>query len=298
MGTNCSVSTNLTVIDMSSVVFQTSTSTLFANSGLGGGLAIYPDRPSPSATGDFSAVTVVATITPAVPGIALYFGAFDVGDPSLLTAAPDNNGTSPDGAFTITARTGTNGAVSTNFHVSMQPGDNFRVVASPLANFRSDCLAANTNDPGELWFTGSTNRIPTNCKTPMLTVWRRLHVEVDSMAAVPAGSNAAFGNIVALSGSPSTGATNAALDVNLVTGLTPTDNSLNLDTGGNGRFENGSILIGSPGNQKQTSGLLGNGATYVRMPTGGFLQYSLHDYGNQCRHQFRCSHQRANMLSH
>jgi hypothetical protein len=261
----------LTVIDMSSVVFQSSTSQLFANSNAGGGLAIYPDLPTPSATGDFSAVTVVATITPAVPGITLYFEAFDVGDPSLLTSPPDNNGTSPDGAFTITANTDANGRVSTNFHVSMQPGDNFRVVASPLANFPGDCVAANTNDPGALWFSGGTNEIPANCTSPMLTVWRRLHVEVDSMAAIGPGSNAVFGNIVGLLGNPATGATNAALDVNLVTGLTPTDNSLNLDSlpaPGNGRFENGSILIGTPGSQQLTTGLLGNGTNYIRMPTG------------------------------
>ncbi|MFT5030053.1 MAG: hypothetical protein ACI9VS_002505, partial [Candidatus Binatia bacterium] len=116
-----------------------------------------------------------------------------------------------------------------------------------------------------------TNLIPVIYTTPMLTVWRRLHVEVDSMEAVPVLANTVMGSITQIFGTQAGGATQAVLNVSLVNGLAPTDNSNNLDSNPprNGRFENGTALIGQSPNLAVTQGLLGNGASFVRMPNGG-----------------------------
>jgi hypothetical protein len=99
----------------------------------------------------------------------------------------------------------------------------------------------------------------------MLTVWRRLHVEVDSMGTVT--NNIVSANVVSISGSSSV-ATGLALDVNLRTGLNPQDNSQNLSDSppGNGRFENGWVKIGV--DQVQTTVIDGNGDTFVQRTAG------------------------------
>lgn len=90
------------------------------------------------------------------------------------------------------------------------------------------------------------------------------------MAAPPAtGAEKNFvdGNLTGVVGNGAV-AQRVNLSMNLRTGLTPQDNSRNLDSipADNGRFENGWIMIGSgsgtPG-ETQTSALLGNGDDYV-----------------------------------
>jgi hypothetical protein len=275
--TGCTMSTNLTVIGLSSVVFQTNTSPLFANAGVGGGRAIYPDKPTPGSGGDYSLVKVVATIAPAMPGISLYLKSFDVDDPSSTNAPLDDEAAGPDnkatsnkagrlggGSDTITLVTDTNGVARTDFNVTLQPGDNFRVVASPLSDFPNHCVALQATNNGAVVFLNSTVEIPSNYQTELLTVWRRLHVEVDSMSAVI--NNRVTGNVSAIRGN-SSGATNVVLSVNLKTQLTPADSSTNLSSPSpaNGRFENGSITIGT----STSTGLLGNGDNFVWMPAGG-----------------------------
>lgn len=282
--TGCTSSTNLTVIGLGSVSFQTNLSALFGNPGLGGGLAIYPDKPTPGSTGDYSAVKVVATITPAMPGITLFLKAFDVDDPSSTSAPLDDEAASQDnkalankagqlggGGDTITLVTDTNGVAKTDFNVTLQPGDNFRVVASPLADFQNHCAALQANDHGALVYLNSTNEIPPNYQnyvTPMLTVWRRLHVEVDSMSAVT--NNQVTGFVTKMLGN-SSGVTNVFLSKNLKTGLTLPDNSTNLSSPSpeNGRFENGWMAIGN-----NTNNVLGNGDDFVQM-SGGTVKFNL-----------------------
>lgn len=117
-------------------------------------------------------------------------------------------------------------------------------------------------------------RLASHYLSDVLTVWRFLHVEVDSMAAPPttgAEKNTADGNLTGVVGNR-TVAQRVNLNINLKTGFTPQDNSDNLTAGtGNGRFENGWIKIGSGGGapgQTQTGALLGNGDDYVRRDAG------------------------------
>jgi len=279
----CPVSTNITVLDVTSVVFQTNNSPLLLNTNLGGpggGLAIFPDKPTPTSTLDYSSVRVVATVQPAISNVQVYFRSIDVDDPSSTNTPPlddetvghDNKATNnpsgnlAGGGDTITLRTSAGGVAWTNFNTTMQPGDNFRVVASLLADFsnNTNAVALQTNDHGAVVYRGNTNEIPSNNQTEMLTVWRRLHVEVDSMAAVT--NNFVSGNITAISGN-GTVATNLTLGTNLNTGLSPADASSNLTSSANlGWFENGTIMIGTNGPQTNVTG---NGDTFV-IKTSGF----------------------------
>lgn len=280
----CAASTNLTVIDVVSVSFQTNLSAILVNSNAGGGLAIFPDKPNLTSTGDFSSVKVVVIIQPALTNIALYLRSIDVDDPSSDHAPPlddesratDNKATSnPNGRLggggdTITLMTATNGIAQTNFFVTMQPGDNFRVIASPLSDFPNHCSALQTNHHGALVFGSTTNEIPSNYRTPMLTVWRRLHVEMDSMAAVPPYANSVSGGITSLLGDIMNGSTQAVINVNLVTDLTPNDISRNLSSSpqANGRFERGGMLIGVSPDSAVTLSLQGNGDDFLRTTNG------------------------------
>jgi hypothetical protein len=162
------------------------------------------------------------------------------------------------------ALTDASGVASNYFRVTMQPGDNFRVVASCDPNFGSQYQADINSTTGGIVDTNG-NPIASGYVTEMLTVWRRLHVEVDSMGTVT--NNIVSANVVSISGSSSV-ATGLALDVNLRTGLNPQDNSQNLSDSppGNGRFENGWVKIGV--DQVQTTVIDGNGDTFVQRTAG------------------------------
>ena len=231
--------------------------------------------------------------------VTLYLRSFDVDDPTAATNAVDNESTDDDNRGTTPARAGqftgqSSGLLAltfaanvreTNaeFQVTMQPGDNFRVAVNADSNF---LLRLENRDTTQ--HVGSTEavmnankqrichpnvsgapadrelRLSTNYASEVLTVWRFLHVEVDSMAAVT--NNEVSGSITAIHGAGSS-ATNLVLNVNLRTGLTPNDLSANLSSGNdNGRFENGRIEIGA--NQVVTLNIMGNGDNVVREPVG------------------------------
>jgi len=102
----------------------------------------------------------------------------------------------------------------------------------------------------------------------VLTVWRRLHVEVDSMGPVPAWpdveANEVRGKVVRIEGN-GTMATRVFVDQNLDDGSPRLDDPNNP---GNGRFENGVITIGSGAGASQTRALKGNGADFVEKTAG------------------------------
>lgn len=192
------------------VVWEEINSTLDANptNVPGGGLRIFPDKISPTDTnapGDRARVTVRATITPPMDGVTVYFQSFDVDDPS--TNAPpidgnddggphglDNHGLLPEGFFTpdmpvplmpvlstASAVTDASGEATVEFNVTMQPGDNFRVAAA----LRTNHLAGLTNDnvpAGTNQIAGFAGKL-----SDMLTVWRRLWIELDSMGPPASG---------------------------------------------------------------------------------------------------------------
>jgi len=140
------------------------------------------------------------TTDPPVQGLQVFLKAFDPDDPSANNDVVDNNLTGGDnrddnhhdtaelGVTQIT--TGGTGQALTSFRVAHQPGDNHRVAATikPMAQGvpTLDMLNDNNVPPS------NTHNPPTQDQvelfigdiSDLLTVWRKLHVEVDSMGAV------------------------------------------------------------------------------------------------------------------
>ena len=120
----------------------------------------------------------------------------DVDDPFSDDRPVDSNGPEGDdnrgepalGSLNASvAETDACGIAETVFTVSMQPGDNFKVAAACDANYLEGLVAEGVelkDADGNLLATDQGS------DTEMLTVWRRLHVEVDSMGNVT-------GNLVA-----------------------------------------------------------------------------------------------------
>jgi hypothetical protein len=175
-----------------SVDFREIDSPLDNNPGLGGGLRIFPDKHAPDDTTDRSLVCVVAKMNN--PDCPLTVRLLDVDDPSSDAAPVDSKGSASDdndprGISGLTSATGcpqmeksgADGVATAALRVSKFPGDNFVVVAG-----------VNVNEVGGVTTSGSAvndaggGLLPTTRlkKTLMLTVWRRLHIERDSMGIV------------------------------------------------------------------------------------------------------------------
>jgi hypothetical protein len=168
-----------------------------------GGQRIFPDKVSAAdgAAAERPKADLVARISPVVQGCQVHFKVFDVDDPfdqlracpcppenpncgciadvSLIdttpTSGPDNRGAA-GGLSPPSALADANGEVRVTFTVSMQPGDNFRAGASVVESR----LNATTQTQADV------NAPPQYVKfTDMLTLWRKLHIEFDTMLPEP-----------------------------------------------------------------------------------------------------------------
>ncbi len=288
----------LTVAGITSVVWEEIDSPLTANSypvaGADIGLRIFPGKQTPTDDVVRDTVLVVATIEPGNAEVAqavtdkggVRFKSFDVNDPSTNEAPVDPNGAQgndnrgyPKAGTLESANNPADvvfvggAAIATNvFKVTMQPGDNFRVAAS----FYQDKLdELQVTDPDGDHFVHEAEDVVgfENAMTELLTVWRRLHVEMDSMEAVHTEgeqSNIVRSHIIEVT--PDTNdnfAREVKLDIDLTDLPSGTDNSLNLSGGStaayHGRFENGEITIGN----ETTGSLIGNGIDFVRKEADG-----------------------------
>ena len=257
------------------------------NPNTGAGKRIYPDKNSPSDTVNRKKVRVTAPTTFG-SGKTIYFKSFDLDDPSTDVAPVDSNGSlgndnrggsgtaaqygilsSVGGngtTNTVSATTDANGVASADLTVTMQPGDNFMVAASHDSTYLNG-LTVN----GITLKDSSGNPVgPSTSKakeSSMLTVWRRVHVEVDSMGIVPTigtQKNHVEGKITLVNGT-STIATIVGVDQSLDDGSPRLDNPSN---SGDGRFQKGTIRIGTTGNVTATTDLQGNGSNYVQKNDG------------------------------
>lgn len=190
---------------------------LDANTNTGGGLRIYPDATAPTDNvAGRNTVRVRVRTTPAVTNHPVRLRWFDVDDPTLEAIdmrfvidandaiserrGNDNRGGGAGISQTILTLDNTGQAV-TDFDVSWQPGDNFRIAVilnTPGADAHINQLqVTNANTP--LYVTADTNQIAefVGALSPMLTVWRKLHLEFDSMAAPPtSGTEANYETVV------------------------------------------------------------------------------------------------------
>lgn len=176
------------------------------------GFRIFPDDDVPLDEVDRSTIRVEGDIGATLPNTMVYFRAFDMDDPSahsevdLDVFGNDNRGgvggsgagqlQIPPGASGCLPRangvacpTNASGIASVNFKVTMQPGDNFAIAASTSEN-EIDAVNLDPTD-GHHLLSGSGVRLDSTCdaadkvcRSRMLTVWRRLHIETDFMPTV------------------------------------------------------------------------------------------------------------------
>ena len=171
---------------------------------MGGGKRIFPGKTSPTDTVERNKVRVKARVSPVKAGVKVYFQGFDVDEPGTDAKPIDTNG-SPSGGdnrsfnnkfrtVASSAETGvqeliTNeqGIAVVEYSIGFQPGDNYRVAAhTQREKLTALTVAWNSGGSNDLFVSGSDAQLEnfTGKLTEMLTVWRRLHVEVDSMGPV------------------------------------------------------------------------------------------------------------------
>lgn len=251
-------------------------------------------------------VDVRVQLTVGVPfPINVYLQSFDMDDPTADNDAVDDETSNGDNRGRTPASTGVfstsrisscelrfqenEDCRSAEFQTTMQPGDNFRVVAScdftylsHLSNPDNTVQAANgTNEDKQRILCETINgtfadqeiRLPQNYASPVLAVWRFLHMEVDSMEAPPANGaekNFVEGTVVAIVGDGLV-AKGVYLNKNLESAFSPADNSWNMSTPSStdyGRFENGQLVLGSGANITTISPLDGNSSDAVWKDNG------------------------------
>jgi hypothetical protein len=128
---------------------------------------------------------------PPVAGVQVFFRSIDVDDPTTddkdlddEKQEKDNHGRPPEGIL----------RQDVEFEVTMQPGDNFRVVASCVSRteIAGNRVKAKQDDGDARVVDANGNVIKDDTTTaaarkarPVLTVWRVLHVEADTMDSPP-----------------------------------------------------------------------------------------------------------------
>ena len=178
------------------------------------GKRIFPDFKNPDDTEIRHKLEVIVKTSPALFGKAVFVKAFDVDDSTSESFDVDENGTAPvidtigipgagddnlpdylntpkDGQFwtgsawggqTAQGTVDANGETKFIFRVGMQPGSNYRVVAS--VNDEAMYAGVQTSNPAAAKYLGpEANQTGGTAASPLLTVWRRLWVENDSMKA-------------------------------------------------------------------------------------------------------------------
>lgn len=177
------------------------------NPNAGGGLRIFPEKISLSHSSPLTAkrrnVTVIARLNEPVANKRIYFKVFDVDDVSTddqnvdpnLADGGDNRsleyGFGSVGNLSTYATTDANGEARATLMVGQQPGDNYRVIASftggqslPPVIRDANVVGGNVHFQTNLIPEGTAGVNKPAVATKMLTVWRRLHIERDSMGTV------------------------------------------------------------------------------------------------------------------
>ncbi|MGI8787523.1 MAG: hypothetical protein ACR2HG_07175 [Pyrinomonadaceae bacterium] len=168
---------------------------------------IFAEKKFPEDTVNHKRVRVKATV--GKPNVAVYFQNYDVDDPSDDDIIDDNGsagndnregriigqpyppsaaGTLSDGSTVCPPSNGmlcrltdSNGVATITFSVTKQPGDNFRVAASTDPAYLSGVTVNGTGLKDSANISLPTMKAQ---QTDMLMVWRKVHLEVDSMGPV------------------------------------------------------------------------------------------------------------------
>jgi hypothetical protein len=178
------------------------------------GVRIFPDFKTPLNNQLRNRVELVVKTDPSLVGKTVHVKAFDVDDttsealdtddgsapPVIDTNAKAGNDNFPDylntpqsgqfwtgsswGGDTAQGIVDANGEAKFFFRAGMQPGNNYRVVASPVDTSMYQGVQV-TSPTGAKFFGAELNQNAGAPASPLLTVWRKLWVENDSMAAIP-----------------------------------------------------------------------------------------------------------------
>lgn len=184
---------------VTSVAFIKKDSDLDENPNTGGGKRIFPDKEDPEDDINKKVVIVRANVD-ARDGTPVNFKSFDVDDPSSnispldgndapVESGGDNRGDVDgqlEGELSASSAIVQNGQAEVELTVTMQPGDNFSVAASLNSYYLDHCVAEGSTSTGSGIKDMEGSQLPsaTAKVTEMLTVWRRVHIEVDSMGLV------------------------------------------------------------------------------------------------------------------
>ena len=241
----CTTSLDFTIVTVQTVEVQAIDSPLDTNPNAGGGQRIFPDRQAAADAVNRRRVRVRATLSTPVAGFTVFIRSYDLDDPSTdaapvdanAAAGDDNRGSpqrgwlspvnSPVQAGTIGVTTDANGVAQGDFTVTMQPGDNFMLAAShdqPTLNG----LVVNGITLQDA--SGGALPRPMVKASGMLTVWRRVHVEMDSMGNV--SNNNVSGTVLSAVSNPANNTATFVVNQNLEAN----------------RFENGVISVAGAGN--------------------------------------------------
>ncbi|MEQ1605345.1 MAG: hypothetical protein ABL999_10810 [Pyrinomonadaceae bacterium] len=160
------------------------------------GLRIFPDKNSQNDTVNRQTIRVKASSSNELPGRPIYFRAFDLDDPATNPAIDpdgdgnDNRGTVSGGTSAgklsgTSATPNPQGIATVDFTVTMHPGDNFAIAAStdPALLEGATIDGINLKTAGGSLIESECDGTSQICRSNMLTIWRRLNIEVDSMGA-------------------------------------------------------------------------------------------------------------------
>lgn len=178
------------------------------------GKRIFPDFKNPNESEIQHKVEVIVKTSSALVGKAVFVKGFDVDDSTSegfdldgngAASVIDTNGKAGDdnlidylnnpkngqfwtgsawGGQTAQGTVDANGETKFIFRVGIQPGNNYRVVASVIDE--SMYAGVQTTDPTAAKYLGpEANQNGGAAVSPLLTVWRKLWVENDSMGAIP-----------------------------------------------------------------------------------------------------------------
>ena len=179
----------------------------------GVGVRFFPDAPTPPPGGQPQAgfrqkVDLLVSVLPRKAGISVSLYAFDVDDPSRADPSePSDIDTEPGdnfgglGVIFVHTASDDNGQIRIHTLITnTNPGDNYRVAVAargvnllhvkPLAKTQRSELYYDLDEDDvragdqEITLEEETEAIPGLRVSPLLTVWRTLHVEVDSMGPV------------------------------------------------------------------------------------------------------------------
>ncbi len=216
-----------------------------------GGQRVYPDRRyivDPNQA-DRNKVALVATVTPSIEGFPVRLRIWDVDDPFDQNnpalpgvaaidsdhAGPDNKlppGVADPAVAQWSQPTDALGKSRIVAILSMQPGNNYRAGASAMADGIDEIYPALTQTYADTYNPPGVPAPSPLALTGMLTVWRRVWLELDSMAA---GTDIGYtGNIDAIANNtPHAGDGTVELDVP--------------EIDDNGRFEGGVLSVAATG---------------------------------------------------